>query len=80
MICKNLITLTTLILNFSGACLASDLGMISPNTKTTIVVTAVLTLGPLLEPKICVNKTVAIVANKILTILLPIKTVLINLS
>ena len=54
----------------SGFSLASDLGVTSPNTSTSIVMTTVL-IVTLASPKYCVHISVASEAEAILTMLLP---------
>ena len=63
------------IANFSGDSFAILFGEISPKISTTIVVTAVDTLGPASSPNILTKSTVAKDALAIFTILFPIKIV-----
>ena len=66
--------------NFSGISFARLLGVISPKTRTSRVITIVDTVTPLSPPSQFVNKTVAIEADVIFTMLLPISSVDSNAS
>ena len=77
---KKFTTPTVAHANFSGACLAKDFGAISPNSSVMTVITIVETVGPLPPFRINENNSVLIVAEAILTMLLPINTEVKNLS